>query len=238
MSENSTNPQSRREAVQPSLWDRLVDDLPGLVAESGAQHAVLAKELGQETLEQILDGGGRAVEQAEGLDDDTRRRLHKLIAQNTHRRQLESSGIVVTPDVLREAVRRDIEMLFNTERLESQPMLTDLEREHIQSPADLLADFPLVRRSVVNYGVPSFAGKTGDDFDRKRLSRELRDVLAVYEPRLKRDTIKVRVTTSKKTGVRVEIDAVLMLSPVPERLRLSTTIDLDNGRAVTALEGG
>ena len=95
-----------------------------------------------------------------------------------------------------------------------------------------------MRRSVVNYGVPSFAGKTGDDFDRKRLSRELRNVLAGYEPRLKRDTIKVRVITSKKTGVRVEIDAVLMLSPVPERLRLSTTIDLDNGRAVTALEGG
>jgi type VI secretion system protein ImpF len=29
---------------------------------------------------------------------------------------------------------------------------------------------------------------------------------------------------------------MLMLSPVPERLRLSTMIDLDNGRATTAVE--
>jgi len=237
MSDTNTNLQSRREAVQPSLWDRLVDDLPGLVAESGAQHAELLKELGGKKLEQILAGGRRAIEQTAGLDDDTRRRLHKLIEQNTKRRHLESSGIVVTADVLREAVRRDIEMLFNTERLEAQPMLTELEHKQVESPADLLADFPLVRRSVLNYGVPSFTGKTGDDLDRDRLSRELRDVLAVYEPRLKRESIKVRVLASKKTGVKIEIDGVLMLSPVPERLRLSTTIDLDNGRAITELEG-
>jgi type VI secretion system protein ImpF len=84
--------------------------------------------------------------------------------------------------------------------------------------------------------VPSFTGKTGDSFDRDRLARELRDVLAVFEPRLKRDSIKVRVNINKKTGMKIEIDGVLMLSPVPERLRLSTTINLDNGQAVTALE--
>ena len=236
MSDTNTDLQSRREAVQPSLWDRLVDDLPGLVAESGYQHAALLNELGEEKLESILKGGARAIEQADDLDDDTRKRLHKLIAQNTRRKHLEVSGIVVTPDVLREAVRRDIEMLFNIERLEAQFLLTDREMAHTTSPAELLADFPLVRRSVVNYGVPSFTGKTGDSFDRDRLARELRDVLAVFEPRLKRDSIKVRVNINKKTGMKIEIDGVLMLSPVPERLRLSTTINLDNGQAVTAFE--
>lgn len=236
MSDTNTDLQSRREAVQPSLWDRLVDDLPGLVAESGYQHAALLSELGEEKLETILKGGARAVEQADDLDDDTRKRLHKLIAQTTRRKHLEVSGIVVTADVLREAVRRDIEMLFNIERLEAQFLLTDREMARTTSPAELLADFPLVRRSVVNYGVPSFTGKTGDSFDRDRLARELRDVLAVFEPRLKRDTIKVRVNINKKTGMKIEIDGVLMLSPVPERLRLSTTINLDNGQAITAVE--
>ena len=230
--------KSRREAVQPSLWDRLVDDLPGLLAETGQQTAELVKEIGKERLEQILEGGSRAVEKATDLDEDLRKRLHRLIAQTAKRRHLETSGIVVTADVLREAVRRDIEMLFNIERLEAQPMFSELERAQRESPAELLADFPQVRSSVVNFGVPSFAGKTGDDFDRDRLARELRNVLAVYEPRLKRDTIKVRVKTSKKTGLRIDIDGVLMLSPVPERLRLSTTIDLDNGSATTALEDG
>lgn len=236
MSDTNTDLQSRREAVQPSLWDRLVDDLPGLVAESGYQYSELLNELGEDKLEEILKGGARAVEHADDLGDSTRKRLHKLIAQTTRRSQLEASGIVVTADVLREAVRRDIEMLFNIERLEAQFLLTDREMANTISPAELLSDFPLVRRSVVNYGVPSFTGKTGDNFDRDRLARELRDVLAVFEPRLKRDSIKVRLNIDKKTGMKIEIDGVLMLSPAPERLRLSTTINLDSGQAVTALE--
>ena len=93
-----------------------------------------------------------------------------------------------------------------------------------------------MRRSVVNYGVPSFAGRTASDFDREALSRELRAVLEVFEPRLKRDTIRVQVRFGDRAGMRVEIDAVLMLSPVPERMRLSTTVDLDDGRAVTTVE--
>lgn len=238
MSDTGTNPQSRREAVQPSLWDRLADDLPGLVAETEHQFAELGRELGAERLEAILAAGARGVEQDADLDEDAKRRLHKLIAQLARRRHLESSGIVVTPDVLREAVRRDIEALFNIERLEAQFLLTEHERAQSESPADLLADFPHVRRSVLNYGVPSFAGKTGVDFDRDRLARELRDLLAVYEPRLKRESIKVNVDIGKKTGMKIDIDGVLMLSPVPERLRLSTMINLDNGRAVTSVEDG
>ena len=57
-----------------------------------------------------------------------------------------------------------------------------------------------------------------------------------FEPRLKRDTIRVTVDTGSKEGLKVKIEGVLMLSPVPERLRLSTTIDLDNGHAATRIE--
>ena len=133
-------------------------------------------------------------------------------------------------------MRRDIEALFNIERLEAHLLLSDAERGGVEDPAELLAGFPEVRRSVVNYGVPSFAGRTASDFDREALSRELRAVLEVFEPRLKRDTIRVQVRFGDRAGMRVEIDAVLMLSPVPERMRLSTTVDLDDGRAVTTVE--
>jgi type VI secretion system protein ImpF len=44
------------------------------------------------------------------------------------------------------------------------------------------------------------------------------------------------VAQGDRTGMKIEVDAMLMLSPVPERLRLSTMIDLDNGRATTAVE--
>lgn len=68
------------------------------------------------------------------------------------------------------------------------------------------------------------------------LAKELREVIAVFEPRLKRDTIRVKVSQGDRTGMLIQVEAMLMLSPVPERLRLSTKIDLDNGRATTAVE--
>lgn len=236
MPEPSANPQSRREAVQPSLWDRLVDDLPGLGAETARGRSDMAKELGEDRLSRLLSGGRRAIDQEADLPDATRRALNTLLTQTERQTFLETRGIVVTADILREAVRRDIEALFNTERMQARFLLSDTERRGAEDPEDLLADFPHVRRSVLNYGVPAFSGRRAKDFDADSLSRELREVVAVFEPRLKRDTIRVKIDTSDKTGMKIAIEGVLLLSPVPERLRLSTTIDLDNGRAATALE--
>ena len=228
---------SRREAVQPSLWDRLEDDLPGLRAETDALRSALGEEIGVERVDRLLAGGAREVEREPSLDEAARARLHRLVSQTAQRRRIEEAGIVVTPERLREAVRRDIEVLFNTGRLEADHLLTDTERRvHETTPAEQLADFPEVRRSVLNYGVPSFAGRTASDFDREALARELRDVLEVFEPRLKPGTVRVQVRFGDRAGIRVDVDAVLMMAPVPERLRLSTRIDLDDGRAETRLE--
>ena len=100
--------------------------------------------------------------------------------------------------MLREAVRRDIEALFNTERFESVPMLTNREAEAWGDRPPSLADFPEVRRSVVNYGVPSFSGRSSRDFDRDALAREIRSVLATFEPRLKESATQVTVNLGEK----------------------------------------
>ncbi|WP_243645069.1 type VI secretion system baseplate subunit TssE [Rhodovulum euryhalinum] len=222
--------------MQPSLWDRLRDDLPGLVAETDALAAGLAQALGADRVQALASGGARAIEREPGLDAPSRKQLMQLADGLARRRRLEERGIVVTADVLREAVRRDIEALFNIERLEARFLLTEREQAHQDSPGDLLADFPEIRASVVNFGVPAFAGHTGSDFDNEALARELRTLLQVFEPRLRRDSVRVQVRTGQKTGLRVDIDGVLMVAPVPERLRLSTTIDLDNGQALTTVE--
>lgn len=237
MAERTDMQPSLREAVQPSLWDRLVDELHGLGAETSALRKELGRKLGGDAaVRALLAEGARMIETDNSLDDETRRRAHRLARLVRRQQRLEEGGVIVTPDVLREAVRRDIEMLFNIERFEAGYLLSERELATAIIPEDLLADYPEVRRSVVNYGVPSFSGRHGSDFDPDALSRELVEVLRIFEPRLKRDTIKVRVSTSDKTGLKIEIDALLMLSPVPERLRLSTMIDLDNGRAVTSME--
>ena len=184
----------------------------------------------------ILATGTRGVERDTELTAPQRRELHLLVGQMERRAFLEQRGIVVTAAVLREAVRRDIEALFNIERYESSVQLTDLETEGIEQPTDIIAQFPLARRSVLNYGVPSFSGNRARDFDLEVLARELREVVAVFEPRLKRDTIRVKVDTGDAQGMRISIEGTLMLSPIAERLRLSTTINLDNGRASTVVE--
>ena len=231
-------PQARSEAIQPSFWDRLVNDLPGLEAEIESQQRHLTKTVGGAAeLDALLDGGTRAVEATADLSEDTKRQLFQLTSKLQRRSALQASGITVTRDVLREAVRRDIETLFNIERMEAQTMMTNLEASRIETPASLLADFPNVRSSVINYGVPSFAGRSGSDFDKTELARDLRQVLTVFEPRLKPSSIKVNIDLNDKTGMKITVNAVLMLSPTPERLKLSTTIDLDSGSAATVLDG-
>ena len=236
MADNSPTSLSRREAVQPSLWDRLVDDLPGIVAETDRRRDELGRKVGLDRLERILDGGRRQLERETDLDEETRTEVAQLVQQLERRAFLEDRAVVVTPEILREAVRRDIEALFNIERLDSSALLTDREAERFETYRDRLADFPEVRRSVVNYGMPSFAGRSETDFDPEALARDIRDTLAVFEPRLKRNTIRVAVTFRPKEGMRIRIDGTLLLSPVAERFRLSTTVDLDNGRAQTRIE--
>ena len=237
MSDTSQVFGSRQEAVQPSLWDRLTDDLPGIVAESDGLRRELAKRLPElDTIDELLEGGARAIEARTDLDDEVRQRLHRLLQQTTEQRRLEESGVVVTPSVLREAVRRDIEMLFNVERLEADFLFSEMEMLTNTSPGEKLADFPEVRSSVLNFGVPAFSGRKANDFSKDLLARELRKALISFEPRLKKESVKVEVRIEDKKGMRIEIDGVLMLSPVPERLRLSTMIDLESGKAATTLE--
>ncbi|RWH68336.1 type VI secretion system baseplate subunit TssE [Mesorhizobium sp.] len=226
--------RAKREAVQPSLWDRLVNDLPGLTSEIDGLRRLLEEELGAERVEALLAGSARSIDADADLTAEQKRRLHRLVFQTEHRAEIESRGVVVSARVLREAVRRDIEALFNTERFESVPMLSDFEHEQPLDELPPLADFPEVRRSVVNYGVPSFSGRSSRDFDRDTLAREIRAVLATFEPRLKESATTVNVTLGDKSvGLKIEIDAVLIMTPTPERMRLRTTINLDNGLART-----
>ncbi|MBN9073589.1 MAG: type VI secretion system baseplate subunit TssE [Rhizobiales bacterium] len=230
--------RARREAVQPSLWDRLVNDLPGLTSEIDGLRRTLEEELGAERVSELLAGGSRLVETHAALSPDQKRRLHRLAFQIQNRGELESRGIVVSGRVLREAVRRDIEALFNTERYEADMLFSDFELDQGSEQPPELADFPNVRRSVVNYGVPSFSGRSVRDFDRDTLAREVKAVLATFEPRLKDNETKVIVSLNDKTGLRIDIDAILIMTPTPERLRLRTTIDLDNGLARTEFGEG
>ncbi|MGO7726381.1 GPW/gp25 family protein, partial [Rhizobium ruizarguesonis] len=56
-----------------------------------------------------------------------------------------------------------------------------------------------VRRSVINYGLPPFSGRSSRDFDREELAKEIAHVLAAFEPRLKESATKVTVSLGDKS---------------------------------------
>ena len=129
-------PVARSEAIQPSFWDRLVNDLPGLEAEIQSQHRQLAKELGgTDKLDALLEDGGRATTVDDELNEDTKRQLYLLRMKLQRRSTLQASGVTVTRDVLREAVRRDIETLFNICLLYTSPSPRDRQKSRMPSSA-------------------------------------------------------------------------------------------------------
>jgi type VI secretion system protein ImpF len=70
---------------------------------------------------------------------------------------------VLSPARLRECVRRDLAWLFNT--------------THMQSLQNL-DEFPLVARSVLNFGVPDLAGQTASSLDAVELEQAIRQRIA------------------------------------------------------------
>lgn len=222
--------------VQPSLIDRLWDDLPGLNFEIGALRQKLVDELGSEMVKDCLVGGQRVIAGEASLSNEQKRELASLYRQTTQKKDLEANGIILTPENLRESVRRDIEALFNTVRLDAFPQLSEKERGSLDVSSINLSDFPNVQSSVINYGMPSFAGSSISNLDFDQKAMEIKEVLLAFEPRLQPSSVHVELGRAKGAGLIVTISGVLLMAPFPEQLRLRTSIDLNNGSANTALE--
>jgi type VI secretion system protein ImpF len=116
---------------------------------------------------------------------------------------------------LKRSVVRDLEWLLNAGCLESTLDLTD---------------YPEVKRSVLNYGVPDLTGTTASNVDAATLERMLRHRILTFEPRLLSRSLKVRVTNKDEHNtVIIEIEGELWSQPTPERLYLKTILDLELG---------
>ena len=124
-----------------------------------------------------------------------------------------------TAEQLRAMVKRDLESLFNVTSLDSTE---DLE------------GFPRIRRSVLNYGVPDLTGRLSSGVSAPQLERRLRDAILAFEPRLKPDTVAVRITTVSDDGkvdperpIRFDISGEVYANPVNERIHLRSVWDVE-----------
>jgi type VI secretion system protein ImpF len=130
---------------------------------------------------------------------------------------------VLSLNQIRESVRRDLGWLFNS--------------VHLAALVDL-AQLPQVARSVLNFGIPDLAGHTSSSIDVGALELVLCQAIWDFEPRLIRNTVKVKIVANERlprhNSLQFIIEAELWAQPVPLPLLLKTQIDLEDGNVVVA----
>ena len=144
--------------------------------------------------------------------------LDRLTDNEPELRQESRDKRILSPSRLRESVRRDLTWLFNTPNLAT---VMDLEK------------FPQVAESVLNFGLPSLAGRTTSSIDVPAMERLLRQAIWIFEPRLLKSSIRVRLVADQAlmshNALSFYIEAELWAQPIPLRLFLKTEIDLEDG---------
>jgi len=117
--------------------------------------------------------------------------------------------------LLKNSVRRDLEWLLNTRRI------AELPDEGLKE----------VNRSTYTYGLPDLSSvSVGSSGDRNRLVRNILATINLFEPRLANvRLVLVETPDSGKKDVRLRIEAMLRMDPVPEPISFDTVIELKSG---------
>jgi type VI secretion system protein ImpF len=120
---------------------------------------------------------------------------------------------------LRQSVLRDVGWLLNATGL---------------CAGQDLSEYPLVGETVLNFGLPDLAGKTASGLDLAELERLIAQAIEHFEPRILRDSVRVRAVASGDAQGQLntlifEIHGDLWAQPLPERLFLKTELDLEGG---------
>ena len=229
-----------REKLQPSLLDRLNDDLASALGRLRERRDWLERRLLPEqraALERLLADerlDERTLRPADlapfaGLDPEGTDLLHEVVGLEAARRGETRRNVALGMAELRAAVLRDLAYLLNTAHA------GDLPLDEGGEPVPAFAGLPHCRDSVVNYGIPALAGRVRTTADYESLAREVEAAIGRFEPRLA--GVRVRVETEGaadvvRSPVTLVIEGELWGYPLPESLRVRTVLDLEEGKAV------
>ncbi len=151
--------------------------------------------------------------------------LDRLTDEEPDRKVESREQRVLSVQRLKAALLRDLVWLLNTGRLES---VQELE------------DFPEVRCSVLNYGIPDLAGLTIAGADTPAIEKAVREAVSTFEPRIAAGTLQVSIETGEsgagRSAMVFRIEGELWAKPTPQALYLKTEVDLETG-SVTVSEG-
>ena len=166
---------------------------------------------------------------------------HRYGVEDVDDAQTEPQHFLTDFQSLRHHIETDLVTLLNATCLEAvlmagkEPPVEDRGDHYVMARDRLpLSGFPHVRRSIVNYGLPSMIGRAVYRLRRQDLETELREAILAYEPRLNPETLRVRVTIDdgktlpdpeKPIGFDIEAEVLGTASKV--QVQINTIWDLE-----------
>jgi type VI secretion system protein ImpF len=126
---------------------------------------------------------------------------------------------IVSKARLKRTVMRDLIWLLNT------------TAHHTSGQLD---QYPEVRRSVINFGIPVLSGKNFSGVDWRELERQIHDAILAFEPRILPESLSVKaIVPTDPLGhhnlLQFELRGELWSLPFPVELLLRSELDLETG---------
>ncbi|MFT2798578.1 type VI secretion system baseplate subunit TssE [Serratia sp. N21D137] len=145
--------------------------------------------------------------------------LDRLTDDQPQEKSEPLSSNLISHNILRRHVLRDLQWLFNTINHDSPQVLAELAQ---------------VRRSVVNFGVASLAGKRMSDIEWQDIQHKLTEAIINFEPRILQQGLQVRCISDTQSldlhnVLSIEIKGRLWGRPYPLEFLFRTEVDLENG---------
>ena len=142
--------------------------------------------------------------------------LDRLTDDEPKNSQESRTQRVISLQRYRQGVLRDLEWLFNASAHLSQEG---------QSPISI-EDYPEAQRSVINFGTRHLFGIMTPNM--RDLERQLMEALYAFEPRILRNSLKVR-SQIEGNVIALDVEGELWASPLPEQLHIKTRLDIETG---------
>lgn len=114
---------------------------------------------------------------------------------------------------MKQAVRRDLEMLLNT-----------------RQSGDLPEGAKELESSVIAYGLPDYSSvNVKSPSEQNAMRRALENAIRNFEPRLGDVTVTLEQAREHERALRFRIEAHLLVDPAPEPVTFDTTLELTTG---------
>jgi type VI secretion system protein ImpF len=142
--------------------------------------------------------------------------LDRLTDEEPAKREESRHQRIISLQRYRAGVIRDLEWLFNAVGHFPDEAAGEVNFDYYEEAF----------RSVLNFGIRQLYGRLAPDVE--EIEKQLVDALTVFEPRINRRSLRVKVSIERNV-LSIELTGELWVNPLPEKLFIKTELDLESG---------